>query len=310
VRKSTWIIALAAAGLAAALLWGYRNAEVAPSDPANGKAGASRSVAGSTGPDAGTRPRAGSPQADLSREPPLSAYLSAMSLRRFVEQNLQRALAGDGEAAYAVYLALEECSFLAHDELPAWLAEDPRANAKIVARRTAYDNRVARCDGVHQVKDIWKMPREMLNVAARAGQAPAIAVDLSTSDVWDPQVEVRARDLIPRLDARSLDAFSKYVGIHNNGPVLQDPPVTYDYQVYQAAWNLAACDMGLDCGHSSRLLEGLCIYEDRCGAEDYRAYLRDAMPPQNLVAATLLHDRILAALRSNDAAFFGLGPAR
>ena len=143
----------------------------------------------------------------------------------------------------------------------------------------------------------------------RAGKVPAIALDLSMSDVWDPQMEARARDLLPQADGNSLLALSKYVGIHNGGPQLQDPPVYFDYPIYQAAWTLAACDMGLDCGHGSRVLEDLCIYEDRCGAEDYRAYLRDALPPERVAAATVLHEHILAALRSGDAAFFGLAPA-
>ena len=305
VRTSTWIVLAAVAMAAALLLWSRTRDVDAPASAPPPPAAASR-----TDVTAAATPAAAPRVVREARVDPMSAYLDAASLRRFVDQYLPRALGGDGEAAFAVFLALNECDGVVSEEPLAGILDDPRSHPEVAARRAAYENRFTRCDGVQYVPNAGKLPRELVDAGVRAGYAPALAVDLATADARDAQVAARARDLMPRVDGLGIASFSNYVFNRNNGPALGNPPVTYDQTVYAAAWTLAACDLGLDCSRTSRLLERMCIYENRCGLENYRAYLSVSVPPDRVAAASDLHERILAALRTGDAAFFGIAPAR
>jgi hypothetical protein len=83
-----------------------------------------------------------------------------------------------------------------------------------------------------------------------------------------------------------------------------------DAAAAQHAWQMVACDYGLDCGPSFDPVLSPCIWDGLCGLASFEEASRKSLPSQTYDRAVELRARIIAALQRKDFASLGLGPVR
>lgn len=68
-------------------------------------------------------------------------------------------------------------------------------------------------------------------------------------------------------------------------------------------WPLVACDLGLDCGPGSRVLDRACMHQGvGCGYSSYEAYARDNLSPSQFQATDQRRREIVTRIRSGQVA--------
>ncbi len=96
--------------------------------------------------------------------------------------------------------------------------------------------------------------------------------------------------------------------VQQNAPQIQESIFRgVDQGVAEAAWALASCSYGMDCGKTNEAVLLDCIYSRRCGAdtvEDY--YQRYRLNPEQMTQTYRLREEILVALRSRNYRSLGI----
>ena len=86
-----------------------------------------------------------------------------------------------------------------------------------------------------------------------------------------------------------------------------DPAIPISAISLAAAWELAACDFGLDCGSEGKILGNLCAYEGQCGARTYEDWLsRHASSREELDQILLARSLLRRGLILRDWQLLGL----
>lgn len=239
----------------------------------------------------------------------LQEYERAVRLPQLIRQLLQRAQAGDPDAAIAIYLASDECAFLKYRVKPPWLAGTPE-DPVFRLRLDAYNKRQARCEGLQEIPELWVRPDQYRDLAAVAGHRLALAMSLTTlrSAGRGEEAQAIASSLISQIDAASFRYLYGYIVARNDGNIIGDPPERYDPSTFQAAWMMSSCQLGQPCGADSRVLRDICIYEGRCGYENYDEAARRFLNADQYQQAATLRNQILDALRNRRLSYFGLAP--
>lgn len=71
--------------------------------------------------------------------------------------------------------------------------------------------------------------------------------------------------------------------------------------VDSSAWQLVACDLGMDCGARSYIVRQMCVFGGICGAGGYREVLSEAvLSPRDFQRAEQVEAFILQAIKSGD----------
>jgi hypothetical protein len=239
------------------------------------------------------------PRSFLPAFPSGHGFDATGDLRRFVEQH--RAAVEDPETAYYVSQALEECAALR----PAPADVDARwielaASAALLRPCRGFDGAVIEPGEIV----------ELLSAAARRGEPHAIARMLLFRDIAAPKGDVMAD--IPRLlqtrdpaVVRDVGAFlSKGEAVWRYGAEEVPAPTA------AIAWELAACDLGYECGPASRLVLSLCAFDGRCEAGHYEDALMRYEPPDTMADAQRLRIGILRALSESNWEWLGISEFR
>lgn len=189
----------------------------------------------------------------------------------------------DARTRYAVATALEDCYLLANtgtarlrEDFIARLTLGDAANAMDQAvRLDAFDKSTARCvafDGAHIAPD---KILGLLQSAAKDGDERALARTLLFRDLADSKMG--SFDLVTRLLASGDPYVIRDVGLFltrgEDSVLLGNEGKSADAATLAIAWELVACDFGLECGADSKLLMNLCAYQGQCGAASYDAWL-------------------------------------
>lgn len=121
--------------------------------------------------------------------------------------------------------------------------------------------------------------------AAEAGSLPAEAALLAMGAPLQDDMDYR-RDLVERVQAsRDPEAFvalSPAMGVAASGDVALADTVA-GTQTHALAWQLAACDLGLDCSANGALMTEYCVNGGICARDarqDFSAFVRDAAVPR------------------------------
>lgn len=190
----------------------------------------------------------------------------------------------DSRSRYFVAMALEECYALSHAGL-ARLRDDftRRLNTGLGvsapdnnwARRRAFDSGVRDCVAFDGAPISPEQVLGLLQSAARDDDPRAIARTLLFRDLADSKVG--SFDLVTRLLATGDPYVIRDIGIFltrgESTLVIGDPATPVRASTLSVAWELAACDFGLDCSSESKLLNVLCAYQGQCGAFSYEDWL-------------------------------------
>lgn len=205
-------------------------------------------------------------------------------------QNLQPlADAGDADARWVLSRVDEYCASYARD--PAGFARDSALieGLQFDAARAlgAARGRVGTRCGRFRPGDAPTFVQlvERRQDAAEAGSLAAEAALLAMGAPLQDDMDYR-RGLVERVQAsRDPDAFvalSPAMGVAASGDVALADTVS-GTQTHALAWQLAACDLGLDCSANGALMTEYCVNGGVCARDarqDFSAFVRDAAVPR------------------------------
>jgi hypothetical protein len=274
------------------------------------------------------------------RHSPIAAdYRNARDLKAFADALLARRGTLTADERFHLAKALESCLFATsmNEDLATYSARQrrqflgtlPAGDANAPQRVAAYDNvdDASRCLRFRGAKISPREIDDLYHEAARLGDARAqarlLAADLQRSIQSQPRDENAPA---PRI---SQDDIARIVGILQTGDpeailtvggLLSQSPLKEQLRVgpneempepsaFLGAWNLVACDMGLDCGSQHRDLQQACAFASYCGAGHFEQHY------QTFIASPFVYQQaqryralIHSALQTHDWAQIGLGP--
>ncbi|VXA92285.1 conserved hypothetical protein [Luteimonas sp. 9C] len=217
------------------------------------------------------------------------AFEQAGDLFTFRQQLQPLAASGDADARWVLSRVDEYCAGFARD--PAGFARDSALISELQldaarALGAARDRIGARCGRfVPQDAPTFVQLVEQRQDAAEAGSLAAEAALLAMGAPLQDDMDYR-RGLVERVQAsRDPDAFvalSPAMGVAASGDVALADTVA-GTQASELAWQLAACDLGLDCSADGALMTEYCANGGICAREarqDFSAFVRDAAVPR------------------------------
>jgi len=213
----------------------------------------------------------------------------AADLYAFASDLAPAARAGAPEALWMLSRVYEFCATYA--EAPGDYASDTQAIADLSlptsAARVAARNRVsARCRRFVPADDLSYTAIVALTTdAAEAGDLAAEAALLAVGEPLHPQAEYRT-DLVQRVresrDPEAFVALAPAMGIRASG----DPALAGEVsgtQLAEVAWQVAACELGMDCSADSALMTSHCANGGICSrdpGQDFSGFVFDAAVPK------------------------------
>ena len=194
----------------------------------------------------------------------------------------------DAESRYFIAMALEDCYALSHsgienlrDDFSRRLGSALPGRRDRQLRETAFEASIRQCAPFDGSSISPQRVLALLRGAAHDGDPRAIARTLLFRDLAESKVG--SFDVVTRLLASGDPHAIRDVGffLARGESLLQlgDGNVPVRATTLVAAWELAACDFGLDCGGDSKMLSNLCAYQGQCGAislEDWIARYTDS----------------------------------
>lgn len=224
-------------------------------------------------------------------------------LRGFVEA--RRGRLAESAVAYEVSQALEECYAIS-------IALPPEE--AIVAVSTplrwpalaAGEALAAPCRGFEGHRIHPGDVLELLRFAADNGEPRARARMLLFRDVAAPKEEILEElpALLASRDAGVVRDVGAFLARGETEVRLGGDDVPASIAVL--AWELAACDLGYECGPASRITLAQCAFAGHCSVGSYEEALDRAEPPEEMMRARQLRPGIVRALRERDWRWLGL----
>lgn len=228
--------------------------------------------------------------AESNQQPGIRAQFErADDLRSYVDDLAAKAAAGDPDAAWMISRVYDYCA--SYSVNPSSYARDSEtmavASASTELSLRMHRNRVAtRCrgfsrkDGLNQALIV-----ESRRFAAKAGSLPAEAALFAARDPLyaGPAYE---KALVERIrysrDPEAYLAISEAMGLSANDK-RWDIEGLYGVPHADLAWQLAACQLGLDCGPRSSLMTMYCANAGICSSnadQDFHSFVFDAAVPR------------------------------
>ncbi|MGQ4661129.1 hypothetical protein [Lysobacter sp. F6437] len=218
-----------------------------------------------------------------------AGFEHARDLYAYANTLAPAARAGDPEATWMLSRVYDYCS--AYAMAPADYAGDTRAirdmglatSNAMVAARTRTSERCARFvpgdDLSYTV--ILGMTREAAEAGSLAAEAALLAAGepLDTSDAYK-------HDLVDRVqqsqDPESFAALAPAMGIQASGDRAFEGQVA-GTRLAEVAWQVAACDLGMECGADSAVMVSQCANGGICSrdpGQDFSSFVFDAAVPR------------------------------
>lgn len=223
----------------------------------------------------------------------------AANLSRLLLEAELRASQGDSEAQAVVARIYEECarqSVFPNDLEDQYAGAVSTAPDKQAALRAAADFLARRCAGVvvpggiESIADAYRRAGDMGSVSALLRAA---AFDGAFEALSDADLDALIADAVRHRDADAYLALSDLLGYRSEERKLSASGL-YGTPMQGAAWELAGCRLGADCGSNSARLHQMCLTNGVCGYPSLEAYYRaEAFSPadwqrvEQLVAAIL-----------------------
>lgn len=268
-----------------------------------------------------------------------SDFRSSRDLKAFVDALVARKSHLTADERFHLAKALESCLFAnsVNEDLASYsakqrrqfLASVPLADPNAVQRIAAFDNvnDAARCLRLQGAKISPRDIDELYLAAAQMGDARAQA-RLLAADVQHA-VQAQPRDESGNPPRISADDLARIVAILETGDpeailtvggLLSQSPLKEQLRIgpneempeptaFIGAWNLVACDLGLECGAQHRDLQQACAFASYCGAghfeEHYQTFVSSPFVYQQAQRYRAL---IHSAMQTRNWAQIGLGP--
>jgi hypothetical protein len=223
-------------------------------------------------------------QAESAKSVPMIAFEQSGNLADFLQH--QAALGIDPGSAKALRYegqVLEECLGLSIDktfrsEIEQRAANDPRDGPLMLALLRTYE---ARCKQVASRQRIRLAEiAEKYEHAAAAGDPLAKAKMLGKrlDQLSAAQVHVELSAILASRDPEAIFEISELMGDRSftdrESEYAEKLGVMSGSELYPYAWQLAVCDLGLDCGPQSWIVRATCLNGGVCGEGNYREIVR------------------------------------
>jgi hypothetical protein len=271
--------------------------------------------------------------------PVAGEFRSTRDLKAFAEALAARKTQLTGDERYHLAKALESCLFAnsVNEDLASYSAKQrrqfvaslPAGDPNAAQRLAAYDSvdDASRCLRFHGAKIAPREIDELFAAAAQMGDARAQA-RLLTAEI-QRNLNAQPRDESGAPSRIAPDDLARIVAILETGDpeavlsvggMLAQSPLKEQLRVgpsgempeptaFIGAWQLVACDLGLDCGAQHRDLQQACAFAAYCGAGHFEEHY------QTFVASPFVYQQaqryralIHGAMQSRDWAQIGLGP--
>jgi hypothetical protein len=190
----------------------------------------------------------------------------------------------DAASRYFIATALEDCYALSQHGLPRFRDEFLH-RVKVGAgasdqyenwlRERAFAGTTRHCIAFDGAPISPEKILGLLQSAARDGDPRAIARTLLFRDLADSKQGTF--DLVTRLLSTRDPLVIRDVGLFltrgESSMMVGDGGTPVNATSLAIAWELVACDFGMDCGSDSKLLNNLCAYQGQCRAFSYEDWL-------------------------------------
>ena len=266
-------------------------------------------------------------------------FRTARDLKSFADALAARKSQLTADERFHLAKALESCLFAnsVNEDLASYsakqrrqfLASVPAGDPNAALRVTAFDatDDAARCVRFHGTKIAPRDVDELYHAAAQMGDARAQARLLAgeiqrnmnaqpRDDSGNPS-RISPEDLariVAILETGDPEAVLSVGGLLAQSPLKEQLRIGPNGEMpepsaFIGAWNLVACDMGLDCGAQHRELQQACAFASYCGAghfeEHYQTFIASPFVYQQAQRYRAL---IHSAMQTRDWAQIGLGP--
>jgi len=230
---------------------------------------------------------------------------STRDLRGFVER--RREHLAHSHVAYDVSQALEECAAvtraLALDEgsiVP--VASSPTLWQELAASEAL----AAPCRGFEGYVIRPGEVMELLRYSAERGEPRARARMLLFRDIAASKEDAMEElpELLATMDPGVIRDVGAFLARGETSRRLGGEDVSTSVAVL--AWELAACDLGYECGPTSRITLAQCAFAGNCSAAHYEDALDRAELPEDMEHARRLRAGLVRALRERDWTWLGL----
>jgi hypothetical protein len=312
-RKSLFLLAIGAA-IGFSLLARHNLRDTQPAQASDAILQAVSETPSPTTERAGPRPSLilRTARASAARESPLPVareYENSTDLSAFyTKYSAAGRGALDPETKYFIAQALEDCYALSH---AGWeSAKDafqqntlPLDSPIKLYRQQAFETSLQNCRGFDgkliNIAEIMTLLRE----AAESGEPRALARSLLFKDFAESKFE--SFELVKRLlatrDPYVIRDVGAYLSRGEDVWLMGDNDQPVPVRVMAVAWELVACDFGLDCGASSRLVQNQCALSGHCGVASYEDWLRQYGEPASRYREIMrIRGEISAALQTQN----------
>ena len=245
---------------------------------------------------------------------PQRAYFAAGDQGRYYDPALVSGAENlDAQSRYHIAVALEECYALSHDGLARFrddFAQRLNANAapENWTRERAFDRSIRHCVAFDGAPISPVLVLDLLQSAARDGDPRAIARTLLFRDLAESKAgsfEVVTR-LLATGDAHVIRDVGLFLTRGESTLKLGEDRAPVRATTLAVAWELVACDFGLDCG-DSKMLANLCAWQGQCGAFSFDDWLgRYTESAEELADIRRLRMQISRSLLAQDWPALGL----
>ena len=205
--------------------------------------------------------------------------------RRYYDPGLAMAAANlDAASRYFSAMALEECYALSHEGITRFRDDFMRRLTLTPGAATQHHNWVREdafnrsnrdCMGFDGLPISPGYVLGLIQSAAGDGDPRATARTLLFRDLAESKVG--SFDVVARLLSMGDPHIIRDVGLYltrgESTLTLADSNAPVRAATLAVAWELVACDFGLECGADSKLLNNLCAYQGQCSAFSYEDWL-------------------------------------
>lgn len=200
---------------------------------------------------------------------------------------LPKSEAGDAQASYQIATAYEECWQYASN--PSGFESDLKLKASVrkdlAPKLQSAGASVARRCGRFVGHDIGPVAvRAMLERAAKQGSIAAnarlFAESAAKSQVSGSDLQANVDRVLASRDPEALAALAPAMGRLSEGTQSTIAPYPAGNDLAEAAWNVAACRLGRNCGSSSPAVIGMCLTGGiNCELRDMETFYTQAVLP-------------------------------
>lgn len=212
---------------------------------------------------------------------PQRAYFAASDQGRYYDPALVSVAENlDAQSRYHIAVALEECYALSHDGLSRFRDDfarrlDTTAYIDNWTRQRAFERSIRHCVAFDGAPISPVQVLDLLQSAARDGDPRAVARTLLFRDLAESKAgsfEVVTR-LLATGDAHVIRDVGLFLTRGESTLKLGEDSAPVRATTLAVAWELVACDFGLDCGGDSKMLANLCAWQGQCGAFSFDDWL-------------------------------------